>query len=357
MIGADDRAHAVTVIGEAVAAGARCSRACTEVGIDRRTLRRWTNGAAGEVRLDARPEAVRPIPSNALSDAERAAVLAVCHQARFADAPPGQIVPALADEGCYVGSESTMYRLLREAGEQHERGRARRRSKAKPSSHSSTAPGELWAWDITYLASPTRGIFFYLYMIMDVWSRKIVGWEVHERENGELASELMRRTALAERIGPEDALVLHADNGSPQRSSTLAITLERLGISPSFSRPRVSDDNAYPESLFRTAKYRPGFPVDGFADLEAAREWVLEFVRWYNGVHRHGSIGFVTPEQRHTGEDVTILAARKQLYAREKAANPSRWSGTARTWKAPTIVWLNPEKDEAANESVVKESA
>jgi len=151
--------------------------------------------------------------------------------------------------------------------------------------------------------------------------------------------------------------VLHADNGSPQRSSTLAVTLERLGISASFSRPRVSDDNAYPESLFRTAKYRPGFPVNGFADIGAAREWVLEFVRWYNGVHRHGSIGFVTPEQRHTGEDVAILAARKRLYAREKAANPSRWSGKARAWVAPTIVWLNPENDEAANEDVVKETA
>ena len=357
MISAEDRAHAVTVIGEAVAAGARRARACAEVGIDPRTLRRWTSGVRDEIRHDARPTAARPTPCNALSPAERAIALAVCHEPRFADAPPGQIVPALADEGRYVGSESTLYRLLRQAGEQHERGRARRRTSTTVSSHSATGPGQLWSWDVTWLASPTRGIFFYLYLVVDVWSRKIVGWEVHERETGELAAQLMQRIALAERVGPDDALVLHADNGAPQRSSTLGVTLERLGISSSFSRPRVSDDNAYSESLFRTAKYRPGFPVDGFADLGAAREWVLGFVRWYNGVHRHGSIGFVTPEQRHSGEDVAILARRKRLYAQAKVANPNRWSGATRNWAAPEVVWLNPERDEAAYDAAVQEAA
>jgi len=356
MISPEDRAHAVAVIGEAVADGATRTRACTEAGIDRRTLARWTHGADDEIRIDGRPGAVRARPCNALSAHERAALLGACHQPRFADAPPGQIVPTLADEGCYLGSESTMYRLLRQAGEQHERGRARRRSTAVPTSHSATGPGQLWSWDVTWLASPTRGIFYYLYLVVDVWSRKIVGWEVHERESGELAASLIRRTVLAERVGPDDALVLHADNGAPQRSSTLAVTLERLGISASFSRPRVSDDNAYSESLFRTAKYRPGFPVNGFAEIETAREWVLAFVRWYNGVHRHGSIRFVTPEQRHTGEHEQILAARKRLYAQAKAENPSRWSGTTRDWTAPTIVWLNPEKDRNANQDIVQET-
>ena len=331
------------MIDEAVAAGAGLLRACEEAGIDRRTWRRWSDPDTGAVRIDARPDAARPVPSNRIDDAVRAEMLAVCASEDFADAPPSQIVPALADRGVFLASESTYYRVLHEADQQHERGRARRRTSSTITSHRATGPNQLWSWDVTWLASPTRGRFFYLYMIVDIWSRKIVGWEVNEVETGELAAELVARAALAERCA-NTALVLHADNGGPQRSSTLRTTLDRLGIRPSFSRPRVSDDNAYIESLFRTAKYRQGFPVHGFGDVVAAREWVHGFVGWYNTCHRHSAIRFVTPAQRHDGTDLEILAARKRLYEQKKREHPGRWSGPTRNWTAPGEVWLNPER-------------
>jgi putative transposase len=186
-------------------------------------------------------------------------------------------------------------------------------------------------------------MFLYLYMIMDVFSRKIVGWEVYERECGELASALVRRTVMSEGClrCPD---ILHADNGSPQKSATLRATLEQLGIEPTYSRPRVSNDNPYSESLFRTTKYRPDYPADGFIDIETARVWVLRFVRWYNEEHRHSAIKFVTPIERHTGRDIEILAARESLYERVKAQRPERWSGQIRDWSRPEVVMLNPDK-------------
>ena len=352
MISVEDRTHTAMIINEAIVAGCAVSKACREAGIDRRTFRRWTVLGEGAVLADARPEAVRPTPSNKLSAEERTRILDVCHEARFADTPPSQIVPVLADEGTYLGSESSYYRVLHEADEQHERGRARRRTSRAPSTHCATAANQLWSWDVTYLPSPTRGLFFYLYMIMDVWSRKIVGYEVYESETGELAAELFSRTVLAEGyLGQE--LVIHADNGPPQRSSTLRVKLDDLGLRTSYSRPRVSNDNPYSEALFRTTKYRHDFPVEGFQSVEDARVWVLKFVRWYNTEHRHSAINFVTPVQRHAGEDDQILIARKSVYEAAKARNPSRWSGDSRNWDKPAEVWLNPEKktDEKLNEA------
>ena len=270
--------------------------------------------------------------------------------------PPSQIVPVLADEGIYLGSESSFYRQLHEVDEQHERGRANRRTSKPLSTHCATGARQLWSWDVTYLPSPTRGIFYYLYMIMDVWSRKIVGHEVYDSETGELASELFSRTVLSEGYLGEQ-LIIHADNGAPQRSSTLRAKLDALGLRTSYSRPRVSNDNPYSESLFRTTKYRHDYPVEGFISIEDARVWVLDFVRWYNTEHRHSAINFVTPEQRHEGDDDQVLAARKVVYEAAKARNPSRWSGAIRNWDKPVEVWLNPEKSEKESEEELKEVA
>ena len=345
MISHPDRVNAVTLIDEAVAAGARRSRACTTLGLSERTYRRWRNGDEdGGVRADARPEAVRPAPPQRLSEAERAEVLKACHAPEFASRPPGQIVPALADRGQYLASESSMYRILRDADEQHHRGRAAPpRARRAPRTHRATAPGQLWSWDVTYLKAPIRGEHYYLYLILDVYSRYVVGWEVYEAERGELAAELVQRTVLAEGAATAPP-ILHADNGAIQRGATLRATLERLGIEPSFSRPRVSNDNAYSEAWFRTAKYAPSFPVDGFESLEAARTWVLAFVRWYNEEHRHSRIRHVTPGERHRGEDGEILARRRQVYAEAKARHPNRWSGATRDWTPVGDVWLNPER-------------
>jgi transposase InsO family protein len=340
MISTRDRREAIELIDEAVAVGARRAQACELLGLSVRTVQRWTReGGVGE---DRRPSAVRPKPPNALSDAERGEVLAVCNSPAYASLPPSQIVPRLADEGLYLASESTFYRVLREHDAQHHRGRAKApRAPTPPPSHTADGPNQVWCWDITYLPGPVRGMFFYLYLILDLYSRKIVGWEVHAAENGEHASALIRRAVLAEGVIGQP-LVLHADNGGPQKGSTLMATLEHLGILPSHSRPHVSDDNAYAETVFRTLKYRPAYPVNGFADLNDARAWVLDFVGWYNTEHRHSRLRFVTPAQRHTSTDVALLAQRRALYEQAKAERPERWSGAVRDWTPPGPVTLNP---------------
>lgn len=352
----DDRASVVALINDAVNAGAGFCCACKAAGIDRRTYHRWFDVETDHVSTDKRAEAVRPVPSNQLTEEERKAILLTCQLPHFVDLPPSQIVPALADEGIYLASESNFYRILHAAQQQHERGRARQRSSATVTSHHATGPNQVWSWDVTWIASPVRGLFYYLYMIIDVWSRKIVGWEVYESESGELASELISRAVLAKRCRDTE-LVLHADNGAPQRSSTLRVTLDNLGIRTSFSRPRVSDDNPYSESLFRTAKYRHDFPVDGFNDLDSARQWVLGFVRLYNDEHHHSAIRFVSPSQRHEGRDIDILAQRHRLYEQAKQKHPSRWSGDTRNWTPPAVVSLNPDKPIAQTDETISIAA
>lgn len=337
----EHRQHIVEIIGEAVEAGARLFKACEMVGIDASTYRRWQDGE--QVRADQRPAVERPAPRNKLSPEEREQLVAVFHEPAFQSLPPSQVVPRLADEGIYLASESTCYRVLHDVGEQHDRGRAKpRQQRAKPAEYVATGPNQAWSWDVTYLKGPARGLFFYLYMIVDIFSRKIVGWEVYERECGELASALVRRAVMSEGcLSTPD--ILHADNGSPQKSSTLRATLQQLGIEPSYSRPRVSNDNAYSEALFKTTKYRPDFPTDGFLTLADAQAWVLKFVRWYNLEHRHSGIKFVTPDERHRNVDVEILRQRAALYDQAKAARPERWSGATRNWSRPSEVVLNPD--------------
>jgi putative transposase len=343
MISAPDRQKAVELIDEARAAGARLRPACRVVGITARTYQRWT--ADGGVRADRRPQALRPLPSHALSDGERRAIVAVCNEPEHASMPPGQIVPKLADEGRYLASESSFYRVLRAAGQQHHRGRARKPAAPRPpATHRADAPNSVWCWDITWLPSDVRGRFFFLYLIMDLFSRKIVGWEVHASESAAHSSELVQRTVWKEGC-IDQPLVLHGDNGSPIKGQTVQVMLAKLGITASFSRPRVSDDNAFVESLFRTCKYVPGFPKSGFASLEAARDWVRGFVEWYNHQHKHRGINYVTPHQRHEGQDVEILARRHGVYQAARDRHPQRWSGDTRNWSPVGAVWLNPDKE------------
>ena len=343
MISPSDRQQAVVLIEEAHRAGARWSRACAEVGIDVRTYQRWTAGEA--LHVDGRPAAVRPEPANQLSVEERAQVLAVCHESAYASLPPGQIVPRLADEGRYLASESSFYRLLRAADEQHHRGRSRRpRPPAEPPRRVARAPNHVWTWDISWLPGPVKGLFFYLYLILDLYSRKIVGWEVYTCESAEHAATVVSRAVLSERC-IDQPLVLHADNGSPMKGETLLETLYRLGIATSYSRPRTSNDNPYSEALFRTCKYCPAYPAEGFTSLEEARAWMQRFVDGYNTVHRHSGIRFVTPQQRHEGLDQAILAHRQAIYEQARARHPERWSGGLRNWQPITEVWLNPSAE------------
>lgn len=343
-----ERQQLVERFNHAVASGARKAIASAEIGLSLRSLQRWA--LTPVMQADVRTTTVRPRPPNALSEQERCAILAVCNSPPFASLPPSQIVPRLADQGLYLASEATYYRVLKAADQQHRRGRSHAPHKhAAPTTHSATSANQVWSWDITYLPSPVRGKYYYLYLIEDIYSRKAVGWEVYEEENGEHAAELMQRTVLNERCVGKP-LVLHSDNGAPMKSSTLLSKLYDLGITPSRGRPRVSNDNPYSESLFRTLKYCPQWPKDGFADLDAARSWVRDFIRWYNHEHRHSRIRFVTPAQRHRGEDHEVLAKRHALYQQARNQHPHRWSGATRNWQPIGAVTLNPDREQPALE-------
>jgi transposase InsO family protein len=342
----EDRQILVRDIEQACADGARLAPACGLAGIDAGTLRRWK---ADDVLTqgDRRPDADRPVPSHALTEMERARILEVANEPRFADTPPSRIVPTLADEGIYIASESSFHRVLRAHGQMNRRGRAQPpRASRPPTTHIATAPAEVWCWDVTFLPAQIQGRWFYFYLILDLYSRKIVGFEVHDTDSAEHAAHLARRTALAEGVHAMPVRpVLHGDNGATLKATTVLAMLHWLGIEPSYSRPRVSDDNAFAEALFRTAKYRPEFPLKGFADLEAAREWSARFVQWYNYEHRHSGIRYVTPAQRHAGQDGPVLAARHAVYQDARQRNPQRWSGPTRNWTPVGVVTLNPERD------------
>jgi putative transposase len=342
----EDRQILVCDIEQACGAGARLAPACAVAGIDARTLQRWKAGD-GLSHGDHRVDAVRPGPSHALSDAERARIIEVANEPRFADTPPARIVPMLADEGIYLASESSFHRVLRAHGQMHRRGRAQPPRKSGPSrTHLATCPGQVWCWDVTFLPSRVQGRWFYLYLILDLYSRKIVGFGVHDTDTAEHAAHLARRTALTEGIhAMPKRPVLHGDNGATLKAMTVLAMLHWLGIMPSYSRPRVSDDNAFVEALFRTAKYRPVFPQKGFSELAAARQWASRFVHWYNHEHRHSGIRYVTPAQRHAGHDRALLAERHAIYQRAQERNPRRWTGATRNWTPISVVTLNPERD------------
>jgi putative transposase len=341
----EDRETLIDQITQARAQGARLAPACALAGIDVRTLQRWQSDD-GVTRGDRRPDAERPVPFHALSETERTQIIAVANEPRFADTPPARIVPALADDGIYIASESSFHRVLRAHGQMNRRGRAQPpRTSRPPTTHIATAPTEVWCWDVTFLPTQIQGRWFYLYLIVDLYSRKIVGFEVHDTDSADHAAHLARRTALAERIHAMPARpVLHGDNGATLKATTVLAMLHWLGIKPSYSRPRVSDDNAFAEALFRTVKYRPEFPSKGFADLDTARQWTVRFVQWYNHEHRHSGIRYVTPAQRHAGQDHRLLGARHAVYQDARVRHPRRWSGQTRNWTPVMAVTLNPER-------------
>ena len=332
------------LIREAAASGCRLAPACAMLEISLRTYQRWLDDEASCV-ADRRKGSRRVAPANKLSMDERAQILAVVNSGEFASSPPSQIVPTLADRGQYLASESSMYRILREQAQQQHRGRARKPSKRVVTSHCATEANRLWAWDITWLPAAVKGMYFYWYMVLDIYSRKIVGHEVHAAESAEQAALLMRKASLAEGLAGRK-VVLHSDNGSSMKGATMLATLEKLGITPSFSRPRVSNDNAYAESLFRTCKYRPAYPSKPFASLDEARRWTLKFVQWYNHEHKHSGLKFVTPAQRHSGQANAVLRHRAQVYATAKQRHPERWAGQTRDWELQDQVWLNPERNQ-----------
>ena len=337
------RSQVITLVSDATAAGARQDRACGAISLSERTLQRWQRD---QCRGDQRPLRVQA-PKNRLSAAERQALLAIANSDEFAHLTPSQIVPRLADQGQYLASESSFYRVLKAENQlQHRSPERPRQKRSKPRALSANAPNQLFSWDITYLPTLVTGIYFYLYLFLDIFSRKIVGWQIYDSESSELAGDVMRDICRRENIAP-DQVELHSDNGSPMKGAAMLATLQSLGVMPSFSRPSVSNDNPYSESLFKTLKYRPNYPSRAFESLLAARQWVGTFVNWYNHEHRHSAVRFVTPAQRHAGQDTAVLAKRVDVYEAAKAKHPQRWSGCTRNWQPVTVVHLNPDQQKS----------
>lgn len=346
MIALPERQQLLRYFDEAVADGARRTQAANIIGLRLRTLQRWRQ-----------PEALKPdgraqrtfTPKNKLTEQERETLLAVANSEEFKNRTPHQIVPMLAERGKYLASESSFYRVLRAANQLKHRHASRAANPAsKPKALVADGPNQVYSWDITYLATCVQGQFFYLYLFMDIFSRKIVGWQIYAQENSQHAADIMSDICRREAISREQ-LVLHSDNGSPMKGATLLATLQKLGVAPSRSRPGVSNDNPYSEALFKTLKYGAvSSTFQPFDDLRAARAWVTDFVQWYNYEHRHSGIQFVTPAQRHTGEDKAILSRREAVYQAAKAKNPERWSQNTRNWEWQAEVYLNPDKPKCA---------
>jgi hypothetical protein len=340
LIDEHQRKEAIKLINEAHFLGARKYKACEALGLSVRTVERWEkdNGLFDNRKLVTRR------PKNKLSKEQRDMVIAIANNELYRDLPPSKIVPLLADSGLYIASESTFYRILREENQLAHRLRSQPVKHHRPDAFEANGPNQVWTWDISYCPSQVTGIYFYLYMIIDIYSRKITGFSVHEQELSEHAANLIQQSCLDEKI-EHSTLVLHSDNGAPMKGATMLATLEKLGVIPSFSRPSVSNDNPYSEALFRTVKYHPSFPMlNKFATITDARQWAEKFVLWYNNIHLHSALKFVTPQQRHSGEDLMIRAKRTIVYQQAKINNPERWSGQVRDWSLPDIITLNPNK-------------
>lgn len=343
LIAAQNKQDTINLINEAQQAGAKLESACDALSINIRTLQRWKKCSSLE---DKRCGPING-PVNKLTEAERAHVIEVVNSPEHCDQPPSQIVPRLADQGKYVCSEATMYRILHEHDMVQHRSASRPKTHTKPDALTATKPNQLWSWDITFLRSNVRGQFYYLYMFMDVYSRKIVGFDVFAEQTAELAAQVVSQAYCAEGLSAGD-VTLHSDNGGPMKGSTMLATLQMLGVVPSFSRPSVSDDNPFSEALFKTLKYCPQYPSKPFESLAEAYAWVEAFVHWYNNIHQHSGINFVTPITRHAGHDLEILAKRTSVYELARQQNPNRWSGKIRNWEQATVVYLNAKHNQRA---------
>ena len=305
-----------------------------------RTLERWSRDPD---QPDGRSGPLTPAP-HSLTKEEKEMIIEVSNSPLYQDLCPWKIVAKLADSGRYLASESSFYRVLKAADLLTHRSKSKPRERRRPKDLIARSPNCVWSWDITYLKSPVKGMYYYLYLVMDVYSRYIVGWTVEEVESGDHAARLIAR-ACGEQGVLENTLTLHSDNGGPMKGATMLSTLQRLHVAPSFSRPSVSDDNPFSESLFKTLKFRPSYPDGAFTSLIEAREWVTRFVRWYNTEHLHSGIRFVTPKARHEGRDAEILRHRHEVYGKARLQNPLRWSGKTRNWSVIEEVRLNPGKE------------
>jgi putative transposase len=335
-----ERQQAVKLIQVSMAAGARLTEACKLLEISVRTYYRWQ----GCPLVDKRKGATKQIPRK-LTVAERAEVLKLCCSERFKDSPPYEIVLTLLEENKYLASIRSFYRILKEANLLHHRCNSRAPKSCKaPQEQKATGPNQVWCWDITWLPTPVKGIFLYAYVIIDIWDKSIVGWAIHEREDALFAAQLFNELKSKYKL---TNVHLHSDNGHPMRGMSLLALLYYLEVTVSFSRPRVSNDNPFIESFFKTMKYNVRYPKH-FADLKAAREWLADFVDWYNNQHRHSALAYVTPEQMRNGEYRALYAARNKTMQEAYEKKSYRWSTAPKQWSVDHVVYLNPTSETKA---------
>lgn len=310
--------------------------ACSALGIPRASFYRKLAPMHG-------PAPARPRPARALSDSERKTVLAYLYSPRFQNHAPMEVFATLLDEGQYYCSARTMYRLLAESGQTRERRDQLVHPAYEKPELLASAPNQLWSWDITKLKGPVKWTYFHLYVILDVFSRYVVGWMLAHRESASLAEQLFTETCAKQNIEP-DKLTIHADNGSSMTSKPVALLLSDLGVTKTHSRPYVSNDNPYSESHFRTMKYRPQFP-SRFGSIEDARAFAADFFRWYNEEHRHSGISMLTPAGLHHGQAPLIVAKRQTVLDDAYLAHPERFvKRPPKSRSAPAHAWINKPK-------------
>ena len=328
-----------------VAPGIGATQAARVLGVSRATaFRRRRPRRTGEPACIADARKPRPRPARALSEQEQERVLEVLHSDRFCDTAPAEVYATLLDEGAYLASERTMYRLLEQNGEVRERrNQLRRPAYARPELLA-TRPNELWSWDTTKLLGPAKWTYYYLLVMLDCFSRYVVGWCLTYRETARIAERFIAETLAKQGIA-RGTLTIHADRGFSQASKPVAFLLADLGVTKTHSRPHVSNDNPYSESQFKTMKYRPQFP-DRFGSMQEARAFCREFFTWYNEVHRHSGIGFMTPEAVHSGRAPELAERRAQLLTRAYELHPERFVRKPPIPpEVPTAVWINKPED------------
>lgn len=351
----EQRSKIMELYGEAKASGARQHAICQVLGLNPKTIQRWNK--PDELPCDSR-KTREFVPLNKITEDERNEIISLCHSSEFCEMTPNQMVPILAERNIYIASERTFYRILSEENQLTHRQKSKPKTQCnQPKALCASQPGEILTGDMTYLKTTVLGHFFYLYLFVDIFSRKIVGWQIHHHECSQLAADIVMDIAKVEGY-TKGQVHVHSDNGSPMKGAAIHATFHHLGMTPSYSRPSVSNDNPYSESLFKTLKYCPYYPDQPFNDIQEARQWMVNFTDWYHNQHRHSRIKYVTPSQRHAGLDVDILAKRKQTYEQAKESHPVRWSGQVRNWEREDEVLLNPaKKDKIEVEASMKLAA
>jgi putative transposase len=311
------------------------SAACQALDMPRRSLYRTRQGTQPQ------PVSEGTVSARALQPTEKAEVRQVLNSERFADQAPREVYASLLDEGNYLCSWRTMYRILEENQEVRERRNQLRHPNYTKPELLATQPNQLWSWDITKLLGPTKWTYYYLYNILDVFSRYSVGWLIAERESAALAEELIATTCVRQDIQTQQ-LTIHADRGSSMTSKSVALLMADLGVTKTHSRPHVSNDNPFSESQFKTLKYRPDYP-ERFGCQQDARTWATAFFQWYNHEHHHSALGLLTPADVHFGRAQTVLDQRQQVLHAAYLKNPERFvKGVSVPAQVPAAVWINP---------------